>query len=380
MATVKAKIKAHDESGRGRVFYQIIHRRVVRRIMTDIWATSEELECNDLITADVSLLQSIIGRLTASGNSFASDDVARNFTLRKTNNTFEEYFRRTISNMDKAGRMGGRKTYSSTLASFQKFSSGTEHMPSEITSQLISRYHGWLKNSGLMANSVAFYMRHMRAVYRMMVAEGLVTDCKPFSGISTGIARTRKRAISECELLRIKEADLSESDLMTLVRDLFMLSFYCMGMPFVDLAFLKKSDLKGDRIVYNRKKTGQTISLRINPKIREILERHPAPEGSPYVLPIIVRPGDGERLQYENALRYSNLYLKKIAIIAGVKSNITTYTPRHTWASIAKMRQVSISTISDALGHENESTTQIYLAILDHSHIDNANDLVIRGF
>lgn len=380
MASVKVKIKAPDESGFGRVFYQIIHKRVVRRILTDIHCCRAEIQRNEIIVEDERLLLSIIDALDGSNQEYDCDDVVKRFTSRKCNHLFEQYFHRMISNLEKEGRVGGMKTYRSTLTSFQKFSSGREHFPAEITSNLILRYREWLLGHGLMENTISFYMRHLRSIYRMMVKDGLVYDGRPFSGIFTGIAKTRKRAISETELTYIKNVDLSKSAPLSFARDLFMLSFYCMGMPFVDLAFLKKTDIKGNRIVYNRKKTGQTISLKINPKIRSILERHPSQEESPYVLPIIAQPGHRERLQYENALRYSNQNLKKIAAMAGVKSNITTYTPRHTWASIAKMRQVKISTISDALGHENESTTQIYLATLDNSHIDRANDLVTKNF
>lgn len=214
----------------------------------------------------------------------------------------------------------------------------------------------------------------------MMVADGLVKDTHPFSGIFTGIAKTRKRAIGENELIRIKNVNLNGHAPLAFIRDLFMLSFYCMGMPFVDIAFLKKTEIQAHRIVYRRKKTGQTISMRMLPKIKAILDRYPAAATSPYVLPIIVSPGKNERRQYENALRHANRNLKRIAALAGIDSNITTYTPRHTWASIAKLRQVKVSTISDALGHENESTTQIYLATLDYSHVDRANEMIVSGF
>lgn len=380
MATVKAKIKAPDGNGVGRVFYQIIHKRVVRRILTDVRCQESDVQWNETIAGDLKLLLSIIDTLNRSGEGYDCADVVKGFAARKSKNTFEDYFRRVIADLDKKGRTGGMKTYRSTLVSFQKFSSGVEHLPAEITPELMTRYQAWLVKNRLMGNTTSFYMRHVRAVYRMMVKDGLVRDISPFAGIFTGIARTRKRAISESELMQIKSVDLSGSEALSFTRDLFMLSFYCMGMSFVDIAFLRKSEIKVGRIVYNRKKTGQTISLRMHHKIKAILDRHPSETGSSYQLPIITRPGDNERTQYENALRYANHNLKKIAELAGVKSNISTYTPRHTWASIAKLRQVKISTISDALGHESESTTQIYLATLDHSHVDKANELIIKGF
>lgn len=380
MASVKVKIMNPDKNGFGRVFYQIIHKRVVRRILTDMRCDEISIIRNSLIARDLAMLTVVIDTLDKSGGNYDCAAIVKGFVSLKNDNTFERYFLNVIKNLERVGRIGGCKTYKATLVSFRNFSGGTEHLPNEITPELIAQYHKWLDNHGLMENSIAFYMRHLRAVYRMMVADGLVRDVKPFAGIFTGVAKTRKRAISECELQLIKTVDLSGSEALSFARDMFMLSFYCMGMPFVDIVFLKKTDIITDRIVYNRKKTGQTISLRLVSKIRAILKRYQSKKESPYVLPIITKPGENERRQYENALRYANLNLKKVAQLAGVDSNITTYTPRHTWASIAKMRQVKIQTISDALGHENESTTQIYLASLDNSHIDRANELVIKNF
>lgn len=54
-----------------------------------------------------------------------------------------------------------------------------------------------------------------------------------------------------------------------------------------------------------------------------------------------------------------------------------TYTARHTWATIAKSKNVPVNVISDALGHDSVTTTQIYLASIDSSIIDNANELVV---
>lgn len=380
MATIKAKIKAPGIDGCGRVFYQIIHKRVVRRILTNQYCQEANMLKNELITNDLKLLYAVIDTLDNNSESYECADIIKAFEAQKNKKTFEEYFRKKIANLKKDGRIGGMKTYNSTLMSFQQFSSGTEHMPEDINPELITKYHGWLSSKGLMDNTISFYLRHIRAVYRMMVSEGLVKDNKPFAGIPTGIARTRKRAINEVELTLIKSVDLANAKGLSFTRDMFMLSFYCMGMPFVDIVFLKKTDLTGGRIIYQRKKTGQTISLKMHPKIKTIIDWYPSDEDSPYLLPLITKPGIDERTQYENALRYANKNLKKIAELAGVKSNISTYTPRHTWASIAKLKKIDISTISDALGHENESTTQIYLAKLDNSHVDYANELIISDF
>lgn len=49
------------------------------------------------------------------------------------------------------------------------------------------------------------------------------------------------------------------------------------------------------------------------------------------------------------------------------------YISRHAWASIAHHNDVPLSTISKAMGHDSETTTQIYLSTLDTSVVDRAN-------
>lgn len=111
--------------------------------------------------------------------------------------------------------------------------------------------------------------------------------------------------------------------------------------------------------------------------MQELINRY-ASEASPYLFPLIVDTQADERKQYQAALRRVNNALKEIARRAGITANLTTYVSRHSWATIAKQKKVPISVIADALGHDSETTTQVYLASIDTSTIDAANDLVLR--
>lgn len=113
-------------------------------------------------------------------------------------------------------------------------------------------------------------------------------------------------------------------------------------------------------------------------QISEIIQRYYVND-SPYLLPIIAHPGTNERKQYESALRRTNNALKTIADMTGLTGPLTTYVSRHTWATIAKSKDVPVSVISDALGHNSTATTQIYLMSVDTSAIDRANELIINN-
>ena len=147
-------------------------------------------------------------------------------------------------------------------------------------------------------------------------------------------------------------------------------------MSFIDAIYLKKKDVRNGVLSYRRHKTGQLLHIKIVGQISELIERY-SDKKSPYLLSIITVPGKDERTQYESALRRINNALKSIALMVNLQIPLTTYVSRHAWATIAKSKNISVNVISDALGHDSISTTQIYLASIDTSIIDRANELVI---
>ncbi|WP_290540718.1 tyrosine-type recombinase/integrase [Alistipes sp.] len=146
-------------------------------------------------------------------------------------------------------------------------------------------------------------------------------------------------------------------------------------MSFIDAAFLKKDDICNGILTYRRHKTGQLQHIKIIRQIKEIIDRH-SDKDSPYLLPVISHPGQDGRRQYETALRRVNRDLKVIAEMVKLPVTLTTYVSRHAWATIAKSKNVPINVISEALGHDSIATTQIYLASIDASTIDRANELI----
>lgn len=149
-------------------------------------------------------------------------------------------------------------------------------------------------------------------------------------------------------------------------------------MSMVDMAFLKKKDLDNGILTYRRKKTGQQLFVRWEPCMREIVDRYDIP-ASPYLLPLIARPGMDERKQYINASHRINRYLKVIGKELGLSVPLTHYVARHSWASAARSKNIPISVISEGMGHDSESTTRIYLASLDTTTIDKANKLILKS-
>lgn len=149
-------------------------------------------------------------------------------------------------------------------------------------------------------------------------------------------------------------------------------------MSFIDMAFLKKNDLRNGYVTYRRRKTGQKLVIEWTKEMQAIRDKYPE-NTSEYLLPIIKTPTANERSAYRNVGYAINQNLKKIAAKIGVTIPLTLYVARHSWASAAKAKGIPLSVISEGIGHDSESTTQIYLASLDTSAIDKANALILKS-
>jgi integrase len=244
-----------------------------------------------------------------------------------------------------------------------------------LTSDELLLYESYMVQRGVCPNTTSFYMRILQAVYNKAVEKGLIEQKNPFTHVYTGVSKTVKRALLLPDIKRIKNLDLSLHPTLAFARDIFLFSFYMRGMSFIDMAHLRKNDLKGGIISYRRHKTGQQLVVKVEQCAQEIIDRY-HDETSSYLLPIITSEGD-ERHQYRNALHVMNHRLKEIGKMIGSPIQLTTYVGRHSWASAAKSNNIPISVISESMGHENERTTQIYLASIDTSVIDDANAKIL---
>ena len=149
-------------------------------------------------------------------------------------------------------------------------------------------------------------------------------------------------------------------------------------MSFIDMAYLKKSDLKDGYVTYRRRKTGQQLTIEWTSDMQLVLDKYPENE-SEYLLPIIKTTGINERCSYRNVGYNINRSLKQITKMLSLNFRLTMYVARHSWASAAKAKGVPLSVISEGMGHDSETTTQIYLASLDTSVVDRANAMILKS-
>lgn len=260
---------------------------------------------------------------------------------------------------------------------------------SELTSDFILDYQSWLWGQGISRNTSSCYLRSLHAIFNRAVRLGLATD-DPFTLAYTGVAKTRKRAIQSEDIQRLLHLSIADGlvrlgksphhkwfgrhlQQLEFARDLFLFCFSSRGMTFVDLAYLRPTDIHNGHIHYARRKTRQPIEVRIEPIMHSIIRKYHRPD-SPYLFPILhsLIPQEAYT-QYRKALRTYNFHLQQLSAMLGPDISLSSYVSRHSWATIAYQQQIPISVISQAMGHDSERTTRIYLKSLENNMIDEAN-------
>lgn len=395
MATIKVKLRLSSVTGRaGTIFYQVTHRRATQQITTNIRLQPNEWDAmreqvavsvadrsiiQNRIDSDTALLKRIVKDLENSGATYSVGDIIKRYKSPECHVSVLDFMQNQIRLMRNANRLGTALNYEKTMKNFAEFLGGVNLPFSAMTEQLIADYNAFLVQRGMVRNSISFYMRIMRAVYNKAVRQRLVEQSHPFTEVYTGIDRTRKRAVSESVISQLYKLKLAEGTPLALARDIFIFSYCTRGMAFVDIAYLKKDNIQNGVICYARRKTGQLLSVRIEPSIQRIIDRYSSAL-SPYVFPILTSYDTKEAYEeYQVAINNHNRLLRRLSKMLPAGCKLTSYTSRHSWATAARNHNVPISVISQGMGHTSEQTTQIYLTMLENSVIDDANQGLIRS-
>lgn len=400
MATVKVKFRASSVPGKeGTLYYHLIHQRNLRWISTDYHVFPEEWNekkssviisnhsnrqaylqlIQSKIDWEMKQMQRIVHDREMVDIPYSIDDLAKEIQQLPPSQSVFTFFRQQIAKKEQMLCIGTKNNYVSAANRFMEFRDHEDLAFSQMTSDMMEMYQAWLWNRDVGQNTVAFYLRTLRTLYNKAVEAGQAPSNDIFSHIQTANVRTGKRAISVKDIRKIEKLDLSRGSSLDKARDLFLLSFYLRGMAFVDMAFLKKSDLKCGMISYNRRKTHQNLNIEWMKPMQAIVDKYAEQtKDSLYLLPILTGKETSLYTAYRKAEHNTNYNLKKIGERIGLKIPLTTYVARHTWASIALHMNIPIATISEGMGHNSFKTTQIYLQSLDMATINEANERIIR--
>lgn len=297
--------------------------------------------------------------------------------MKKVNLT--QFITELIGQLRKEQRDGTAHVYQSTLNRIIRFTDGRPITFGQLNAQWLAKFETYLLADQLTWNTISTYMRMLRSIYNQAVSLGLINYVPHlFNKVHTGVDSRVKRAVSPETMRKLMTDDRPLSQVQAFSRDIFVLLFLLRGMPFVDLAFLRRCDLQGNTIIYHRRKTGRKLSVMVCKEAMEIIRRNMNTDPcSPYLLPIIKHPGQDEYAQYTRMLRNVNYQLSRLVSKMRLKEALSTYVARHTWATTALRQNYSSNLICDAMGHSSVKVTETYFQRFKEEEVNQMNRSIV---
>lgn len=300
------------------------------------------------------------------------------------------YMPEVIGMLKREGKFPAMHVYACTLRSYEKFCA-EERYPKNTTASLsmqeiftperLKEYEDWLAGQQSSPNTISTYMRTLQAVYNRWMSPG-IEGYNPvlFKDVYTKVESRTKRALTAEQMEQLRNTDFSVLTLrQQQVLTYFLLMFMLRGMPFIDLAHLRKSDLRNRRITYRRHKTGKLMVVDVPPDAMRLLQKYRDKTDSEYLFPLL-HGGlfmEEHHHRYQEILRHFNRELARLMKLLLPGVSVSSYTARHTWATLAYHSGVPVGLISQSLGHSSIRVTMTYLKPFDAEVIDRINRQVI---
>lgn len=297
--------------------------------------------------------------------------------------TVEEFYLSLIEDLKQKGRIGNSYAYLNSYNTLRNFNKGKKlnYTFSHIDVPFCKKFEDWMRSKGNKDTTLSYQFRTLRATYNKAIEAKIVAREKnPFIEykLSHFNTKTIKRALSKNDILKIINADCNgQSKLRQLTHDLFSFSYLCGGISFVDIANLTRQNIVEDRLIYQRQKTHGNINLLLSKEASTIIAKYSTyQQEAEYLFPILHCKRHITPMQKSNRVHkichQVNTELRAFAKELGITAEVTTYVARHSFATILKKSGVNIGIISQALGHQDIKTTQIYLSKFDNEQVDDA--------
>lgn len=336
---------------------------------------------NELLSEVKSKAFKTARKLQLKKGKFSLDEFELAFRGKETseNMLVYDFFTEIIDEFKRAKKISTSKAYKDTRESVKKFK-GNHLKLVDITPTFLEKYEVFLRETGSKNGGISFRMRCLRALYNKARQRNILSlDQYPFKNYKISKLRTegKKTSLSIEELKKIKEVDLSLQPHLLEAYNYFLFSIYTRGMNFQDMMHLKWDNINNGRISYIRSKTKGKINLEIIPPVQKILDHYKSQDRpTSYVFPILLKENLTPQqisIRKHKVLRRYNKKLKKIAELAEVDKQLTSYVARHTFATILKNKGTPIEKISEMMGHSDVSITITYLKEFSNEELDTEN-------
>jgi len=298
--------------------------------------------------------------------------------------TVYEYFDLVIERLKSEERIGYSQVFKETKRELMNFRNKKDFSFYDIDTTFLNKFEKYFVNKNCKKTSIFVFMRTLKTLVNYAKKDGTINkdfqgfsdyDFKKFRGL-----KTTKRAISKDYIDKIKVLDLEGSPSLIFARDIFLFSYYCRGMNFIDIANLKYNNLEdfGLQLGYTRKKTKRDLQFKILGNAMEIIRKYNLEgekKSDDYVFPILSRKYDTESMRYNRVKKMRKQVNEGLNIIGqklGISIKLTTYVARHSFATVLYNNNTPLGIIKETLGHSSVNTTEIYLKDIAKDVVDKA--------
>jgi len=353
------------------------------RVLKSCTLVSNITRLNNYLAKQKTNAYDVITQLQDKGelSSLSVSELKERIINKNKSISVSDYTEDVIQGMKVSRKFGNAAAYQNCLNAIKSFQNEVDLDFDQINYKYLTRFETYFLAQGNSINGLSFLMRTLRAIYNRAIKEGYASrDLYPFGSYKIKKEPTRKRAIRIEDLDKIRDKSFPEGSDPWNTRNYYLASFYLMGISFIDMARLKVENITNGRIEYRRHKTGKLHSIKISPRLQGILDHYLVDkEKSDFIFPIIKR-SDNAELEFKDIRNQNKIYNKKLKDLASackVDAHLTSYTSRHSWATIAKRKGIPTAIISEGLGHTSEHTTQVYLDSFDKEVMDEYNESII---
>lgn len=281
-------------------------------------------------------------------------------------------------------KVGNFKKYKTVIQKLKDYRKGTDLLFQEIDVTFLSKFQSHLEKLGNMQSTIHGNLRAVRAIYyRAIEAEVVQQGNNPFFTFKLKSGKPDRVRLTIEEINLIEKLDLSEEQLIWHVRNAFMFAFYCAGIRVTDILMMKWKHITNGRLEYEMFKTKMKHSIKLVEQAKKILGLYKKGNPDEYIFPFFHSETDysDEKFlwdQRSSKTALLNKYLKDIATKAEINKKISTHTARHTFADLARQKDINLYNISKALGHSKLNVTENYLASFDDKAVDDTMDELFK--
>lgn len=283
-----------------------------------------------------------------------------------------------IKQLKENGQLGTALTYENSRDSISKFKTQARYIDndsllfSDIDVQFLKNYEKWIYAKEMSPTTVGIYLRNLRHLFNLARNHSSnFVKHYPFDEYQIPSPKNIKKALTGAEMKLIYEYKASEGTPEKFYMDIWLFSYFGNGISIKDICRLKYKNIIGDKIEFRRAKTARTkknimpICIVIKEDLKRIINEHgtKSKNKNDHIFNFLHEgmTDEQEMATVKKLTKQVNIYIKRIAKELEIDKNVSSYTARHTFATILKNAGVTPSFIGESLGHSSLSTTESYL-------------------